>query len=223
MNSCEFKIYIVWAAGSIAMFPALQWSYRDNLLLREVIPELAYSLQVLVVATLGTLSHIRFRRLMYILPNQNHTKTLITKLSYFRDMNQILTISLYSYGASLLILSADGLTSKRIINNNRFAMDLLIGNCNLCVVFIWTTTIAIFQPRRPSETNNRVDDVEMRTNNNNHRKPFAQRIDMFMTRSPNPVVSTTVIGQAQSTNIVSQTLPSPPRDHIPDHVVLLRP
>lgn len=64
MTSLEFKFYIFWyiilptivtnlivnvffydyrAIGSIATFPALQYNYRNNEILRETVPLLAYS------------------------------------------------------------------------------------------------------------------------------------------------------------------------------------
>ncbi|KAF7723672.1 hypothetical protein EC973_001763 [Apophysomyces ossiformis] len=186
------------AIVSMAIFPILQWSYRNNLVLREVAPQLAYALQVLIVATLGLRSHIRFTRLLRTLPVYKHAKNLVTKLAYFRDMNKLLTISLYSYGISLFILSADGLTPNRTVNNNRFAMDLLIGNCNLCVVFIWITTIAIFQPQRPCENDNQIDAVEMRPN---QMKPFRQRIDNFVSSRSTADISTSTAGKARSPDI----------------------
>ncbi|KAI8973347.1 hypothetical protein BDF20DRAFT_977668 [Mycotypha africana] len=42
MSSWEFRLYIIWALCSMAMFPILQWVYRDDVEKREIIPQLAY-------------------------------------------------------------------------------------------------------------------------------------------------------------------------------------
>lgn len=50
MGSLEFKFYILWALASMAMFPILQWVYRNDVNKREGIPQLAYGCE-------GTHSH----------------------------------------------------------------------------------------------------------------------------------------------------------------------
>ncbi|KAI8150205.1 hypothetical protein BJV82DRAFT_586246 [Fennellomyces sp. T-0311] len=143
MSSWEFKFYIIWALGSVAMFPVLQWRYSGDELLSEIVPQLAYACEVLITAGLGIRSHFRFARLLKI------TKDKIgARLSYFRDMNVLLTIILFIYGSTLVLLCADGLTPNKVINSNKFAIDLLIANTNICSVFLWLAFISIFHPRR---------------------------------------------------------------------------
>ncbi|KAI7870783.1 hypothetical protein BDF14DRAFT_1943585, partial [Spinellus fusiger] len=148
MTSFEFKFYIFWAMVSMAMFPILQWTYRYNKLYSEVVPQLAYGIEILFTALLGVRSHFRFSRMIGFAFHSTNSSGVIIKLSYFRDMNLLLTVSLLSYGASFVILCADGLTESRVINQNKFASDTLIANANLCSIFIWLLFISIFHPSR---------------------------------------------------------------------------
>lgn len=72
-----------------------------------------------------------------------HGKQIIDKLAYFKDMNLFLTAILFFYGLSLLILCADGLTTAKVINSNKFASDLLIANCNTASVLMWIVGVSI--------------------------------------------------------------------------------
>ncbi|KAI8067720.1 uncharacterized protein B0P05DRAFT_475436 [Gilbertella persicaria] len=107
MSSFEFKFYIVWALASMAMFPVLQWVYRNDISKREAIPQLAYGVE---------------------------------------DMNIAISIVLASYAISVIILCIDGLTSM-VINTNKFAVDCLMANLNVCVIFLWLCLISIFHSR----------------------------------------------------------------------------
>ncbi|KAI9483538.1 MAG: hypothetical protein EXX96DRAFT_477830 [Benjaminiella poitrasii] len=108
MGSFEFKFYIVWALGSMAMFPILQWVFRNDVNKREGIPQLAYGIE---------------------------------------DMNVLISIILFSYASSFIILCSDGLTEEKVINSNKFATDTIIANVNICTVFLWLLLISIFHPR----------------------------------------------------------------------------
>ncbi|KAI7864970.1 hypothetical protein BDF14DRAFT_1731167, partial [Spinellus fusiger] len=152
MGSNEFKFYIVWALSSVALFPLLQWWYKNNVLLREIVPQLTYSCEVLIVVFLGIRSHVRFSRIVGIASRtQGPLSAVVLKMSYFKQMNLLLTLSLASYGVSLFILCIDGLTEKKTINSNKFASDFLVGNCDVAIVFIWLCIISIFHPRRSLE------------------------------------------------------------------------
>jgi hypothetical protein len=45
MGSMEFKFYIVWALCSAAVFPILQWRFREDVYMRETVPQFAYSVE----------------------------------------------------------------------------------------------------------------------------------------------------------------------------------
>lgn len=121
----------------MAMFPILQWVYRDDVFKREAIPQLAYGCEGMVAAFLGVRSHFRFRKIISLSEKNNgaSNKSIVTRLSYFKDMNLMITVILFFYAASFIVLCTDGLTSK-IINSNKFATDTVIANVNICTVFI---------------------------------------------------------------------------------------
>ncbi|KAK4515897.1 uncharacterized protein ATC70_010855 [Mucor velutinosus] len=149
MSSWEFKFYIFWALGSVAVFPILQWYYRNDESLRETAPQLAYSIEVLITSLLGIRSDRRFRRILNISRNLKHGgAAIVEKLAYFKDMNIYLTTVLFFYALSLGTLCVDGLTASKTINSNKFASDLLIANCNTASVLMWIVGISIFHPRR---------------------------------------------------------------------------
>ncbi|KAI9485863.1 MAG: hypothetical protein EXX96DRAFT_495323 [Benjaminiella poitrasii] len=172
MSSWEFKFYIFWALGSVAIFPILQWYFRKDINMRETAPQLAYSIEVLITSALGIRSHRRFKRILNISSNLKHgAAQIVEKLAYFKDMNIYMTIVLFFYGSGLLIICVDGLTDAKLINSNKFAADLLIANCNIASVLMWIVGISIFHPRRSnSELESTIDSRSMTTTTaQNHR------------------------------------------------------
>ncbi|KAI8876419.1 hypothetical protein K501DRAFT_327044 [Backusella circina FSU 941] len=180
MGSMEFKFYIVWALCSVAVFPILQWRFREDVYMRETVPQFAYSVEILITAILGIRSHRRFMRIINISRNlKTGANAIVERLAYFRDMNAFLTIILFIYGTSLCILCVDGFTTAETINQNKFASDLLIANCNTAVVLMWLVCISIFHPR-PSDDENmssmqKSADVEHYSNNNNNDRYIQER------------------------------------------------
>ncbi|KAI9348835.1 hypothetical protein BD770DRAFT_446206 [Pilaira anomala] len=165
MGSFEFKFYIVWALLSMAMFPILQWVYRNDITKREGVPQLAYGVEALAAALLGIRSHFRFKRIIGLSQKNNgaSNKAIVTRLAYFKDMNALVSIILFFYAISFIILCVDGLTETRIINKSKFATDTIIANANICIVFLWLLLISIFHPR-PQYSRNANDITS--TNNN---------------------------------------------------------
>lgn len=98
-----------------------------------------FILLVLITSTLGIRSHFRFRRIISLSQRNNgaSNKSIVTRLGYFKDMNILISLVLFFYGSSFVILCADGLTEAKIINHNKFATDAIIANANICVVFLW--------------------------------------------------------------------------------------
>ncbi|CDS13934.1 hypothetical protein LRAMOSA06107 [Lichtheimia ramosa] len=192
MGSFEFKFYILWALASVAMFPVLQWRWSYDELMSEIVPQLAYGGEVLITAMLGIRSNFRFKRIIaYSMRTKSSTSTaIVNRLSYFKEMNIILTCVLFIYGACFVILCADGLTEGKTINTNKFACDLLIANVNMCVIVLWLLFISIFHPRRNLSTpqNSAIsrsgqesefqskNDVELTQNS----RPLSQRITNFI-------------------------------------------
>ncbi|KAG1152761.1 hypothetical protein G6F37_010751 [Rhizopus arrhizus] len=62
-------------------------------------------------------------------------------------MNRLMSFILLSYSAGFIILCVDALTSNMVINKNKFAMDVLIANTNVCTVYLLIILISIFHPR----------------------------------------------------------------------------
>jgi hypothetical protein len=79
---------------------------------KEIIPELVYGSALFIIAILGVVSHFRFKRLIYQTRDSTNGKSISSKITYFKDLNFILTICLLLDGACFIILSVDGLTSK---------------------------------------------------------------------------------------------------------------
>jgi hypothetical protein len=52
-------------------------------------------------------------------------------------MNALVSLVLFFYAASFIILCIDGLTTAKVINQSKFATDAIIANANTCVVFLW--------------------------------------------------------------------------------------
>lgn len=156
------------ALGSMAMFPILQWVFRNDVSKREGIPQLAYGVEgtvhthrkrererssstvpmwkylinklvALITSLLGVRSHFRFKRIIALSHRNNgaSNKAIVTRLAYFKDMNVLISIILFFYAASFIVLCSDGLTDHKIINSNKFATDTIIANVNICTVFLW--------------------------------------------------------------------------------------
>ena len=94
----------------------------------------------MITAALGIRSNFRFKRIIASSRRNKpgaSTNAIINRLSYFKEMNIVLTIILFIYGACFVILCADGLTEEKVINTNKFACDLLIANVNMGIIFLW--------------------------------------------------------------------------------------
>ncbi|RUP50223.1 hypothetical protein BC936DRAFT_139944 [Jimgerdemannia flammicorona] len=150
MGSLEFKWYILWCGVSIIMFPALQYNFSRSVYdptWKEIIPELAYGVELLIVCMLGIQSHFRFTKLISQTRNSTNEKTIVQKLTYFMEMNKILIVALLVDSVSLITLSVDGLTPEAFLNKHKFTADLFICNANFASFIIWFLVIMIFHPR----------------------------------------------------------------------------
>lgn len=148
MSSFEFRFYIVWALVSIALFPILQWVFRHDTR-REIVPQLTFAIEMFLVACLGIRTNFRFKRLIGLSQKTGASgkKIVVVKLSYFKDMNSLISFALFSYSVGFILLSVDGLMPNPVINQNKFATDALIANTNVCTVYLLLVLISIFHPR----------------------------------------------------------------------------
>ncbi|KAG0271187.1 hypothetical protein BGZ95_001047 [Linnemannia exigua] len=120
MSSFEFKVYLVASCFAVALFPTVQYLFRNDFVYREN-----------AALTLN-----------------DSTLTVLEKLEYFKDMNVILTFSVFACSFSLGIVAGDGISPHPKIAGNKFASDLLITNLNFFQVIIWVTLTLIFYPRK---------------------------------------------------------------------------
>ncbi|CAJ0908722.1 2440_t:CDS:10, partial [Entrophospora sp. SA101] len=156
MGSFEFKSYIVYSIFSISIFPILQYVFRESNLLTEVVPQLTYSIFMILICILGIRSHWRFTKLLRVTKNSSTARTsIVSKLTYFRDMNRYLTLALFIGSISLATLSIDGLTSAKWLNSHKLSSDLLICHLNFSIWIVFVTLILIFYPST-STTNDQI-------------------------------------------------------------------
>ncbi|KAF9094270.1 hypothetical protein BGX27_001483 [Mortierella sp. AM989] len=150
MSSLEFRINIVCSLIVLAVFPLVQYLYRNNHIKREAAPQMAFSVVLISIGLLGIRTHFRFKSLLKValMTVSEGSQSVIEKLEYFKDMNIVLVVAFLMTGTSLGIASIDGLTSSTVIARNKFASDLLVMNMNFFEFIIWVTLVLIFYPRR---------------------------------------------------------------------------
>ncbi|CAO3572187.1 unnamed protein product [Mortierella alpina] len=150
MSSLEFRLNIVCSLIVLAVFPLIQYLFRNNHALREAAPQMAFSVVLLIIGILGVRTHFRFQSLLKVamLTISENTQGVVEKLEYFKDMNKILTGAMFGTGVSLAIASVDGLMPHPVIARHKFASDFLITNLNFFEFIIWVTLVFIFYPRR---------------------------------------------------------------------------
>ncbi|GBB89503.1 hypothetical protein RclHR1_01620015 [Rhizophagus clarus] len=147
MGSFEFKSYIIYAIFSVFIFPFLQYFFRHDPLYTELIPQLAYSIFMFLIALFGLRSHKRFTNLLILTRKSSASQiNIILKLEYFRDMNRYLTWSLFIGSISFLILCIDGLTPEKYLNSHKFSADLLMCHINFSLWLVFVTLMLIFYP-----------------------------------------------------------------------------
>ncbi|KAF9918596.1 hypothetical protein FBU30_000129 [Linnemannia zychae] len=121
MSSLEFKIHVVASCCVVALFPTVQYLFRNDFVYREGIPQFIFCILLFTTGILGLRVHFR---LVALIKNASitlneYTLHVLEKLEYFKDMNVILTFSLFACAFSLGILAGDGLSpTPRIATNN---------------------------------------------------------------------------------------------------------
>ncbi|KAG2186414.1 hypothetical protein INT43_002852 [Umbelopsis isabellina] len=149
LYSWEFKLYITWFFVSLALFPVLQWNFsrpQYDITYKEVIPELVYGIELFVIGVIGIFTHYRFKRLIKQTRDSLDSQTVLVKLKYFSDLNQLLTCMLLISGSAFIILSTDHLTTSMYLNAHN--ADLLICIANFTVVNAWFIMVLIFHPNQ---------------------------------------------------------------------------
>lgn len=128
---------------------------------------------MLIISLLGGVSHLRFHRL---LKNQHYNNEqqegpfITSRLRYFQDLNLLLSVTLFIFAFCFILLSADGLTAAKTINQHKFSSDFIICNSkylpkekipvclrpffffflvvNVMCIAIWTIVVLIFHPNK---------------------------------------------------------------------------
>ncbi|GAN06662.1 hypothetical protein MAM1_0132d06150 [Mucor ambiguus] len=183
MASCKvkYKEGYVQILGHIVTKPEFLWTQAD----RDLITPTDYSLCVGFSLQIGTLLLLQcfwryianlvararfmsskefkfyiviFKKLLSNSQHQNDAQFITHKMRYFQDLNLLLSVALFLFSTCFIILSADGLTNKKVINQRKFLADFFIFNI-LCIV-IWVIVILIFHPKKTV--------VEENSNNRSH-------------------------------------------------------
>ncbi|KAK3844118.1 MAG: hypothetical protein J3R72DRAFT_83384 [Linnemannia gamsii] len=138
MSSFEFKVYLVASCFAVALFPTVQYLFRNDFVYREVVPHLIFCILLFTTGALGLRVHFRLVALIKnaALTLNDSTMNVLEKLEYFKDMNVILTFSVFACSFSLGIVAGDGISPHPKIAGNKFASDLLITNLNFFQVII---------------------------------------------------------------------------------------
>ncbi|KAF8975858.1 hypothetical protein BGZ46_008782 [Entomortierella lignicola] len=150
MSSFEFKVNIVCSLFAMALYPTIQYLFRNDFAYREAAPQLVFSIMTFITGVLGIRTHFRLAVLIRT-ASEIRTETtvnVVQKLQYFKDMNLILALGFFGCSIPLGIMSADGLLPNPIIATNKFASDFLIANLNFFEFIVWVTLILIFYPRK---------------------------------------------------------------------------
>ncbi|KAI8060251.1 hypothetical protein BC940DRAFT_221188, partial [Gongronella butleri] len=150
MSSKEFKLYVIWTILTIIAFPFIQFNFTRSMYdptYKEIMPELVYSCGLFIIALLGVRSNWKFNKLLSATKQANNYRSMSSKIHHFQELNRILTVALFIYSISLIILCADGLTGKKTLNAHKFSADFLICNTNVASIITWTVLILIFHPK----------------------------------------------------------------------------
>ncbi|ORX62659.1 hypothetical protein DM01DRAFT_1403121 [Hesseltinella vesiculosa] len=181
MSSFEFMSYIVWAIITLALFPILEWYYHFNPKI-EFILGIPYGGQVFITALLGIRTHRRFARLVRNAKQTGANKTVISKLTYFKDVNFLMMVCQFSYSSSFFVFCIDGMLDGPIAQN-KFASDVILVNVNITALSLYVLFIAIFHPLKTflggyavneTGTSGGVKSGDMRSNTNAYMNSHTQ-------------------------------------------------
>ncbi|KAI9254826.1 hypothetical protein BY458DRAFT_589350 [Sporodiniella umbellata] len=144
MSTKEFKVYVVWTGLNLLLFPLVEFNFAKasyDPTYKEIMPQLLYSLEMLLISLLGIVSHRRFRSLFVSLHSMAQNR-----LRYYQQLNRSLSIALFLFAVSLLTLTLDGLTQQKYLNRHKFFADFFICQVNVLMSLIWILVILILYP-----------------------------------------------------------------------------
>ncbi|KAF9129737.1 hypothetical protein BGX30_013836, partial [Mortierella sp. GBA39] len=176
MSSFEFKVHLIASCGAIVLFPTVQYLFRNDFVYREAVPQFIFCILLFTTGALGVRVHFRLVALIKnasITMNES-TLSVLEKLEYFKDMNVILTFSLFACSFALGIVTVDGMTPHPTIAGNKFASDLLITNLNFFQVIICGRHDIVISNKRGHSDRFRLarrnNEVQSEENFENHSK-----------------------------------------------------
>lgn len=146
MRSKEFYAYMLWTAFTIALFPTLQWIYRADAIMSDVVPELAFACEWAIVCVLAIRSHFRLSSTIPATTTK-HNRGTVLRIQYFISMNRIQIFSTGVTAAAFGVLCVDALSSGKYLNKHLFTSDFLIANANWGGIMTWIIMILIVYPR----------------------------------------------------------------------------
>src|SRR4051794_20919908 len=82
MQSWEFQSYLIWGTLSIVIFPVLQWWFRDDNLMTEVAPQMAFAAELFIVFLLGLRSDRKLKSLLPAARKGNKARETVLRLKY---------------------------------------------------------------------------------------------------------------------------------------------
>ncbi|KAF9916657.1 hypothetical protein BX616_003186 [Lobosporangium transversale] len=185
MTSFEFKVNIAASCIVVAIFPTVQYLFRNDFVYREVIPQMIFSILMFITGILGIRTHFRLVALIKNAGTISSETTLnvLQKLEYFKDMNVVLTFSFFGCAFPLSIMSVDGLLNKPLIAEHKFGSDFLITNLNFFEFIIWVTLTLIFYPRK-TVTGSHFGSTNMDSQGRNARQSGETHLPRFNTVKP---------------------------------------
>ncbi|KAG0197180.1 translational elongation factor EF-1 alpha [Mortierella sp. NVP41] len=201
MSSFEFKVYVVGSCGALVVFPTVQYLFRNDFVYREVVPHLIFCILLFTTGVLGLRVHFRLVALIKSASEMLNETTLnvLEKLEYFKDMNVILTFSVFACAFSLGIVAGDGISPNPKIAGNKLASDLLITNLNFFQVIIWYSGVSAAlgssgaasgkHPGHNNNNNNNDNNLYYSSNNNNNKHHRRGPSDHFRPARRNEVQS----------------------------------
>ncbi|KAI9281120.1 hypothetical protein BY458DRAFT_430158 [Sporodiniella umbellata] len=121
------------------------WSYLSNTVAKKSFMS-SFEFRFYIICAFGSVA--LFPILQWIFRHDPIKREIVPQLTFaIEDMNKMTSIMLCSYSTGFIILCADGLTPNKIINQSKFALDVLIANTNISTIYLLVLLISIFHPR----------------------------------------------------------------------------
>jgi len=95
VSSLEFKVNIVLSCLAVALYPTVQYLFRNDYVYRETVPQVIFSILTFFTGVLGIRTHFRLVALIRnarLITNEA-TFHVVQKLEYFKDMVRAQTMA----------------------------------------------------------------------------------------------------------------------------------